>query len=67
MNWTKENPTRSGWYFWRHTKDIELKDISPYYVTSEIWGTYVTGRDLDPDMPIPKNSGEWFGPIKVKK
>ena len=63
MKWTKEPPTRPGWYWWRYK--VLWKDCVDVHVrVVEVYEAYgrleASGENLDlSDL----NDGEWQGPI----
>jgi len=63
MNWTTQNPTQSGWYWWRqigHSIGIIVQvDTESGTVTSSETDEYRVIKELI--------GGQWFGPLEQPK
>ncbi len=58
MRWTKERPSKPGWYWWGETRHQEMVYVSTAYVY----------RFVDDMMPIKfeldkMNAGLFYGPL----
>jgi len=62
MNWTKEKPTKQGYYWWRQYPSTKPR-------IAKVWGydgecEYVAWMGTDNDSNLIDTEGEWFGPIE---
>ena len=67
MTWTKEKPTKSGWFWYKHP-DLNMGKPMPAWVFDSHRLMYVRLMAVHSD-PVDKNvkecEGEWYGPIEV--
>lgn len=64
LRWTKESPTKDGWYWW---KDARVGEVFVAWVFT-VLRTYARLLDgNDNDYEIEKLDGEWAGPIPEPK
>lgn len=59
QRWTKQPPTRPGFYWWRSDRDCE-PDIVEVDEMLNGWQTMV-----ESSMPVGLYPGEWFGPLAL--
>jgi len=59
LKWTREKPTKDGWYWWRTGGDCNLRGIVSVCIETDIMvlaGNY---------KYLSQTTGEWAGPIPV--
>ena len=57
LKWTREKPTKNGWYWWRTGGDCNLRGIVSVCIETDIMvlaGSY---------KYLSQTTGEWAGPI----
>jgi len=57
LRWTREKPTKNGWYWWRTGGDCNLRGIVSVCIETDIMvlaGSY---------KYLSQTTGEWAGPI----
>lgn len=70
MHWTKEKPTKSG-YYWHYDEVgdfeiVELSDDSKIYTFEPYIGPYsLFNEPSNPDFPDRTFDGYWLGPIEL--
>lgn len=62
MNWTRELPAQSGWFWWRRLE--RLCAYRPVFVADGRNGLAVLNQCGGGDIPLAMLGGEWQGPLR---
>jgi hypothetical protein len=66
MNWTRDRPTKTGWYWWRDPEYREnLPEVCKVYRDRFEAILRITWNDSSgADYPVTDYDGEWAGPLE---
>ncbi len=59
MNWTRESPTKKGWYWLRQDKE-ETHLFIVYVIDAERMVAAGSETEINPAQEV----GEWYGPLE---
>ena len=70
MTWTKDKPTRSGWYFYRQPGKNLGKPLSAWVYTQArtVHVSMHAPHDIPQSCPTAQAedlTGEWWGPLEI--